>query len=358
MAIRAFALLLLAAAARGDGCMLLPVGRSSAVASSPRQEAILRFDGETVAVTLRTHFRGGPGEVAWVVPVPAEPEGVTAEIHDPFPALEQATAPRFYAMRARGGCGCAGMAAAPAEEARSVTVVRSGEAGIYRWAALRAGDAGALERWLGENGFQVPPEAARAFAPYVSEGWHWLAMRVRAGVGEAELRAPQPVTYRYRSKELVYPLRISALSAEEENEILVYVAAAGSAAPVNFSHVTSEFLPVRRKAGAASGTDYEDLLRELSAESRGRLFVTEWSGTAGALLPGAEGLWLTRLRALLPRGAMDADLRLRAGPARREVTGRFYVAGDAPHAAVATLVFAAGLLGAFRGSLRRRSPSP
>ena len=56
----------------GDGVMMpKKIGRSTQMVASPKQEALLVTDGEMVKVILRTHFRAGPEELAWVVPVPA-----------------------------------------------------------------------------------------------------------------------------------------------------------------------------------------------------------------------------------------------------------------------------------------------
>ena len=49
-----------------------------------------------VQVILRTQYRAGPKELAWVVPVPAEPMDITAADDAVLDAMDQSTAPRFF----------------------------------------------------------------------------------------------------------------------------------------------------------------------------------------------------------------------------------------------------------------------
>ena len=100
--------------ALADGVMIsrVELGKAADVVSSPKQEAVLIPDGETVTVILRTHFERGPGEVAWLVPVPNEPTHIAQRSDDIFAELDAATTPRFYTESYHGihgfGCSVAG----------------------------------------------------------------------------------------------------------------------------------------------------------------------------------------------------------------------------------------------------------
>ena len=103
-----------AAPALADGVMMpviTEVGQSPPMVASPRQEAVLASDGKTVQVFLRTHFRAGPKDLAWIVPVPAKPMRVEKCDDQIFSALERLTAPKFYVVMPSGkghsfACGC------------------------------------------------------------------------------------------------------------------------------------------------------------------------------------------------------------------------------------------------------------
>ncbi len=325
---------LMAATARGDGCMFAvkEVGQSQKMVASHRQEAAIATDGQTVRVTLRTHFRAGPEELAWIVPVPAKPDTVECGNDALFADLDRETAPRFYRNEYHGGgfsCGCAASQNAVVMSEATVRVEASGAAGIFKYEVLAATDAKDLVDWLTKNHYAVPPRAAAVFGPYVQAGWHWLAMRVRPeATGQKDL-APHPVVYTYRDAELKYPLTISQLSADAESEIILYVLGPARYACTNWKNATSEELagPFDRRQFQAdltspSGTNYESLLREASRRSDHRLFVTEFADdyrTSQAPSVGLRGnspglkekaVYLTRLRAVMPPTSMDRDVLL------------------------------------------------
>jgi len=361
------AALWVAAPARGDGVMMpviTEVGQSPPMVASPRQEAVLATDGKTVQVVLRTHFRAGPRELAWVVPVPAKPSRVEKGDAEVFAKLEAMTAPRFYRVSrsSKGGpfaCGCAaGRSGATVSLPRSVVVVSSGTAGIFKYAVLSATKADDLTRWLNENEYFVPVGAERVFQRYVEDGWHWLAMRVRPEVADKPTLAPHPITYTYRDTKLVYPLEISRLSADLKNEIVLYVVAGCRFACANWANATIEPKGVAPEKGAPSGTNYERLFGGLCEARRGRVFVTELAkskrffGYEGdsyqinsvvepALLKalGPEQT-LTRLRAVMTPAAMDRDVALLPSPQWPPVENSFHQSAvDRPGGSAIALAF-------------------
>jgi len=311
------------------------LGRSAAMVASPRQEALLVFDGSTVTVTLRTHFRAGPDELAWLVPVPGDPVDIRQGDDAVFEELEAETAPRFLRYSGGGlGCGCG--ARGPEEISSAVIVERSGTAGIFGWTVLSATDAAALAKWLSDNGYVVPAGAERVLASYVKGGWKWLAMKVRAELAREPLLAPHPIVYSYRADRLVYPLAISQLSADLENEVVLYVLAEWRYECDNWSNRSSYALGSSRDArlsadaASPSGTNYEQLFRRATDAENSHLFVTEYSQDMNHVsgraflekLGGPDPLrrsgdeprtfWLTRLRAVMTPKAMDRDVVLRS----------------------------------------------
>ena len=229
IALAAFiALVLLPAYALADGVffshtVLERVGVSGQMVTSPRQEAVLIRDVTTTRVILRTHFNAGPKELAWVIPVPAAPTDIGPADDKLFTVLEISTAPRFIEPGSGSGgmpfgCGCGAMASDRGLlHVGGITVEGQGTAGIYEWTALGAADAAKLQTWLDVNGYLLPPGAVPVLDRYVKQGWHWLAVKVRAEETDKPTLAPHPITYRYRSAELVYPLAISqALGGQGE----------------------------------------------------------------------------------------------------------------------------------------------
>ena len=313
--------------ARADGCFMVSTSSGSIVAS-PRQEAVLITDGKRVQVVLRTHFRAGPKELAWIVPVPGKPGGIGQCDAAIFESLESNTAPRFHRRISKPwlSFGC-NMMSARRGLSSGVVVEATGTAGIFKYHVLSASDTGALARWLDENKYKTPVGAERVFARYVKAGWYWLAMQVRPEVSDSATLAPHPITYTYAGQRLVYPMVISQLSADAENEILLYVLASTRYVCTNWTNLTIDHDDIRANAETPSGTNYEQLLRTATVRSGGRLFVTEYAhkqsqyfleGPDGLRTmlkgKGSSGVWggsyITRLRAIMTPTAMDRDVAL------------------------------------------------
>ena len=317
--------------AGADGCFMVSTSSGSIVAS-PRQEAVLITDGEKVQVVLRTHFRAGPKELAWIVPVPGKPDGIGPCDASVFRVLEMYMAPRFHRQTSKPGfgCGCNFMAASKSLNT-GVVVEATGTAGIFKYHVLSATDPGSLAKWLNDNKYKIPVGAERVFGHYVKAGWYWLAMQVRPEVGDSPTLAPHPITYTYADQQLVYPMVISQLSADAENEILLYVLASTRYACTNWVNMTIDHDDIRTNAEAPSGTNYEQLLRTASTRSGGRLFVTEYAHEGDfmprpqdpyedkgfrAVLKGKTGAgvsgwsYITRMRAIITPTAMDRDVML------------------------------------------------
>jgi len=367
-----------AATALADGFMtsggpIRVTVRSGQMVRSPRQEALLVFDGETVEVVLRTHFRAGPEDVAWIIPVPAKPENVAAldKDKDVFAGLDDETAPRFRwtetpPKRPHAGGGEFGALSEGGDGhvEKRVVVEASGNAGPFEWTALGAGDAATLIEWLQKNGYAVPDGAERVADRYVKDRWHWLAVRIRPGAAAAKTLAPQPIVYRYKADKLVYPLVISKLSADAENEVLLYVLAKTRVGPANWHSGRISGDEIRRDHKSPSGTNYEAVFADLTHRNQGHFLVTEFAAdlltapgqtdvseldlerlnkifgaplapvekvpplsglcgileNASPLARTAKVTYLTRLRAIMRPGAMDRDIALK--PLERSWTVR------------------------------------
>ena len=370
--VAAVIVLLLTAAsnALADGFMVTAreAGISPKIVESPRQEALIVVGDSAVDVVLRTHFNAGPSELAWLVPVPTRPINVRPADKDLFAELDVVTRPTFYEMvysrpLFKLGCSASG---GPEPVHTTVTVAERGEAGIFEYVVLSATDSNDLATWLDENGYALPDGLAETVEPYVKATWSWLAFRVRPEETDAATLAPHPIAYTYFGPT-IYPLAISALSAAEENEILLYVVADKAYRCGNWSTLLSRDMleqasslygpghqRVTGTSSTPSGTTYEHRLRFATAEHQEHLFVVEYADIlSGDLkervtqeIPVAGERVLTRLRALVVPEAYDRDVDLIPSSMRPPYRTSIEVRGESPHAAAmpwAILVAAAGL---------------
>jgi hypothetical protein len=318
--------------ALADGIMVerIQLGKAAQMVASPRQEALLIRDGDEIQVTLRTSFRAGPKELAWVVPVPHKPDSVQKADDGIFAKLEAVTAPRFEQFVVKRGftIGCSAGGSMSSELVGRVAVTETGKAGIYDYTVLTATGTTALSQWLSDHGYNVPAGSEPIFKQYVDQGWCWLAIRLDAQRANGEILAPHPIRYTYRDSRCVYPLVISRLSADESNEVLLYILSYGYHGCENWANRIIESKQLVLESGTPSGTNYERLFQELTCQEEGHLFVPEFANNLNTVgyrplleeLTGEDPLqkwpedmgafYLTRLRAVIPREAMDRDVIL------------------------------------------------
>jgi hypothetical protein len=359
------------------------VGKAGSVVTSPRQEALLVCAYGTVQVTLRTSFRAAKADLAWIIPVPRPPARVEEADDAVFASLEKYTAPSFFAVTPGvtfGGCrGDRGSS----REIGRIAVAETGKAGIYDYTVLTATGTEVLLKWLREHSYRVPDGAERVFGAYVDRGWCWLAVRLNAQRSDGGTAAPRPIRYTYRDRQCVYPLIISELSADDTNEIVLYILSRRPYRCENWKNGTVPRERLRLDCRSPSGTNYEEIFRSLTERAGQHLFVAECrcaldefpsqdrdylaglAGQVGKRSPDDESspLRLTRLRAVVPRGGMDRDVVLvpvencSAGELR--IRHAFELPDENSHAAAAAgvgfsvLLLAALWLAIVRAKLRR-----
>ncbi len=199
-----------------------------------RQEAIVFWSAGREELILRNTWQLRPDEgqalpvsLAWVIPVPTEPDaygevdpGVFEALYEHYAAENDlhrdAVTGRFR--------GVSRVLAFDSEEGGGVELLAPVTAGRYEIQPVRAtgeDGAAALNDWLTGNGFgAVPLENARY---YVEREWVWLCVRVNAGA-EASLDASgtwRPLRISFASEEIVYPLKFSTHQGEFELQLWV-----------------------------------------------------------------------------------------------------------------------------------------
>jgi hypothetical protein len=178
------------------------------------ETALIRHDGATEDIVMRLALTGEPRDAAWILPVPAEPAFALAE-DALFADLVQLTRPRVvvekeWFPRAQPLTG-----AAPGDGAAAggVDVIGQSRVGPYEVATLAASDADALSGWLTAHGYALSPDLARGVAPYVTLGWRYVAVKLHAPAGAQRLgRTLPPLRVTFRSTEIVYPMRLTAVA--------------------------------------------------------------------------------------------------------------------------------------------------
>jgi hypothetical protein len=189
------------------------------------QKAVILYGNSTEHLILSVSFDGDAEDFAWVVPLPDKPE---ISVTDPelFWELSDFTAIEIPGNGGGFWFGCYG-AGAP-EDQGGVDVIEEQVVGPYATAILSATNATALADWLNANGYIFPEDGEEIISEYIEREWYFVATKINAveedtGYALAE-GAIEPIVLSFASDEIVYPLRITSLSATSP-EVLLYVLA-------------------------------------------------------------------------------------------------------------------------------------
>ncbi len=205
--------------AQACGCgMVIPREGETSV---PQERALIRWDGQTEDLIMRLSVQGVARDAAWILPVPSR---ATVQLAGAtlFTELEDLSKPEIQVeWEWLGGGGGGGGAAGGA----AVTVLERQTIGPFDVSTLAATDAGALQEWLTTHGYRVPARLDTVLPHYVAHNWEYVAAKLTRKAGDATLGGElDPLWVRFASRELVYPMRASAL-AQQSVSVYLYVLA-------------------------------------------------------------------------------------------------------------------------------------
>jgi hypothetical protein len=271
----------------------------------------------TISAIVQIEYTGYEENFSWILPIP---EGIPAEAievpetaQNAFQALELATRP-IYRDPKRPLCmaefdlplrGLAGEGAPG-----GVDVFSSGIVGPYGFDVISSEDPTALIDWLREHGYQVTAAMEPLINVYVQEGMHFLAMQLAP---EAGIQDIQPVKVTFHGERPMIPIRIAAVAAQSNTEILVWFFAAARAVPANYA--TMQIAEDELTFYSEDSHNYQTLLQQRADEFQGKAFITEYAQPTRAdqfsdpLLAelSQQHTYLTRLRAILSPEEMTVD---------------------------------------------------
>ena len=205
------------------------------------QRAFIAYNPQTQRVDLvpSIDLTGEASEFAIVIPTPSIPKLDTVD-QQIFWDLNDLTRPvtRWRGGGWRGGGGGLGCASdnddddddfATAEDA-GVTVISEQEVGAFDTVILTATNPRALTDWLDNHGYHHSIEDNAILQSYIDQRWIFTAMRLGTqSRGGRRMRAQffdatvDPILLTYRADRLIYPLRLSSISAREGADVTVYI---------------------------------------------------------------------------------------------------------------------------------------
>ncbi|BBM82145.1 DUF2330 domain-containing protein [Candidatus Uabimicrobium amorphum] len=129
------------------------------------------------------------------------------------------------------------------EKARSnrVRVLSEEGIGMYQVAVLEAGSASALKKWMTNNNYQYPQGMDTVCNEYIDMGWCFVVVKARIGgssginptpgMNNAQLNLRkgqffsgfmQGMAFRFRSKEMIVPMRLSVYNTDFDATNTIY----------------------------------------------------------------------------------------------------------------------------------------
>jgi len=251
---------------------------------------VLAISPEATTLWDQVEYSGDPQDFAWVLPVRGE---VVVGLGDDafIDALDTQTAPQIDSPQpncgGRGaGCGGGGSAAAGCgasasdgsydlgyQEDAGIFVTGRSTVGPYAAVQVHGDDEGAIVGWLRAHNYVVPPEIEPILARYVSDGFDFVAVRLRPGAG---VQAMEPIRVSWRGATPSLPLRMVAAGVGASVGIKLFVIGDGRWTTSNFPSFVVDSASLTWDF-AAQRSDYTAWRQRYADQWGGRAFALEAS---------------------------------------------------------------------------------
>jgi len=238
----------------------------------------------TISAYVQIQYTGSAEGFSWILPLPeaigAEDIEVPEDAMAAFLELEVATDPVFIPPPVPD-CALQNMrfmAVAESAVEGTVTVFASGAVGPYGFDVIGSEDPEAVVNWLRDNGYQVTVEMEPLIDVYVTEKFAFLAMRL---LPDKESQDVEPVKITYPSVKPMIPLRLTAVAANPNMAVMVWVFGDQQAYPLNYASL--EIPDTQITFFPFGGTNYRQLIGEHADEYGGQGFITEYAAPSREL---------------------------------------------------------------------------
>jgi hypothetical protein len=265
----------LLAAPRADACGGFFCSSTPVDQNAERIVFKVRDDGRTDMI-VQISYQGKAEDFAWILPLAEPPKESDLGV---FPqraltALDTQTgvvvSPRC-ARSATDGAGPFAANSAP-EDDSSVDVYIRTTIGNYSVAVIGSKDAQASADWLEENGFRISDAMLGFIELYTAEGMKFLALKLLPDKTANDI-TPFKLTLPGESPSI--PLRLSAVAAEPEMGIVVWILGNSRYEPGNADELTIDNKQIRFDERFRS--NWLSLVARAADEVQGRGFVVEYA---------------------------------------------------------------------------------
>ena len=270
------------------------------------QKTYVFFRDGVETFVIRPGFQGKVEEFGMLIPFPNPPAlrkipddtfaHIAAAVDPPEVVVDLTPMP--FDSYAEADVSMAFGASGAEEESLSVSevrIVKQEAVGMYEVAVLEAGSANALDKWMTDHGYRYPTGMDDVCNDYVKDGWCFVAVKARVGqkdgvdpkpgMKQANAGLPdgasfdghvQGMGFRFRSDELVVPMRLSAFNEGDLHNV-VYL--------LTDSPMKARDLPAGHVVRQISG---EELLRNVTGPLPLRIIGGDFEDIPKERLPRLE----------------------------------------------------------------------
>jgi len=225
------------------GCFQPPPPPSQTVSDITDEKMLLSVSPTQSTLYDEIEYAGSPSSFAWVLPIHGTVTvGLSADVL--FSSIDTLTATQINPppsscpqphCSSGGGCGSSAAGNSAFDESgggsNQVQVLKQSTVGPYDTVQLHSTNAGALDAWLTQNGFDIPTAVQPILDAYVSDGFDFLAMKLSPGQG---VQAMRPVRVTTQGAGLSLPLRMASVGTGAITGITIWIVADGRYEPQNF----------------------------------------------------------------------------------------------------------------------------
>lgn len=274
-------------------------------------------DDETITTLIEILYQGEAEDFSWILPIPEAISADDLQVPDDgqlvFDELHAMTDVQLIAPNlpecAQDALTVAEVADAAADDG-GVDIFASGEVGPFGFDVIGSDDPNALIDWLRDTNYRVTPEMEPLIDIYVEREMAFIAMRLLDGETADSI---QPIEITYPGTEPMIPLQLTAVAAQPNLPIWVWLFGESRAVPTNFAEMEIATEEITFFPGGAN--DYPFLVQQRANAFDGQAFITEYAQAVNPsdflhpwLIDQSEAApYLTRLNTFIDPEEMTAD---------------------------------------------------
>lgn len=253
------------------------------------ERILFEVGDDSVTMTTQISYNGRAEDFAWILPLSAvpDPESLAEFPQAALSALDANSGPIFQLPQDPECSGVlfdlpASANAAPEESRRGGEVIVQIQTvvGNYQVAVIESEDPAALIEWLRDNGYRITSPMEPYIERYTEEGLKFLALKL---IDTAEVSDIKPFRFTLPGTTPTIPLRMTALAAEPEMSIVVFVLGNQRYEGKNWANLEIPDNQIRYNPFSFSfpvATNWTKLVAQHVDEAGGQGWVTEFAGSS------------------------------------------------------------------------------